>query len=258
MSSASHSVAGDAVACSGPCGDCGREHALYEGSARAHALELMQEFAAIQRLDYRAPADDTDPRLSFENLFADGHGNMFGVLECVDARGRTRVLRAFSSLRRGIRDVEGWVPPILSAETFYDLVLPEQREIEQLTVEMARLDPASDAHRTRAGQRRRRSQTLLEEMQRRYRFHNFRGRSRSLHDAFLGSGGIPGGVGECCAPKLLNHAAQCGLRPVGLAEFYWGGPRGSRRKQQGDFYPSCERRCRPILGFMLCGLDDAA
>ena len=95
-------------------------------------------------------------------------------------------------------------------------------------------------------------------MQRRYRFRNFRGQSRTLHDAFIGSGGIPGGVGECCAPKLLNHAALLGLRPVGVAEFYWGGERGSRRMKQAEFHPSCESRCRPILGFLLCGLDDRA
>ena len=242
----------------GHCRDCGREHRLPEGSAQAYALELMEEFAAIRRLDHLTPSEAADPELSFDQLFAHGQGNMFGVLECVDALGRTVVLRAFSSLRRGIRNVEGWVPPILSAKTFYDIVLPGQQQIERLTEQMAGLDPDSRAHQTHSEQRRRLSQALLGEMQQRYRFHNFRGEARPLRDAFTGSGGIPGGAGECCAPKLLNHAAKQQLRPVGLAEFYWGGSKGSRSKQQGHFYPSCERRCRPILGFMLCGLDDAA
>ncbi len=241
----------------GHCRDCGREHRLPEGSAPAYALELMEEFAAIRRLDYLAPSEAADPELSFDQLFTREQGNMFGVLECVDALGRTVVLRAFSSLHRGVRDVAGWVPPILSATTFYDLVLPGQEQIERLTQQMAGLDPDSRPRQTRAEQRRHLSQGLLAEIQQRYRFHNFRGEARSLRDAFAGSGGIPGGVGECCAPKLLNHAAKQKLRPVGLAEFYWGGSKGSRSRRQGHFYPSCERRCQPILGFMLCGLDDA-
>ncbi len=246
-----------AAACSGYCRDCAREHHLPQGGARSHALRVIRELERLGRLDYLAPERAADPRLSFEQLFPGEPGNMFGVLECLDARGRTVVLRAFSSLRRGIRDVGGWVPAILSAETFHGLVEPAQQEIERLTARLESLDTRSSAYRALAAQRRQRSQRLLEAMQARYRFHNFRGQTRGLRDAFCGPDGIPGGVGECCAPKLLNHAAQEGLRPTGLAEFYWGGSKGSRRLTHGEFYPSCESRCRPILGFMLCGLADA-
>ena len=64
-------------------------------------------------------------------------------------------------------------------------------------------------------------------------------------------------MGECCAPKLLNHAALNGLKPLSMAEFYWGsGPQvGSRIS--GEFYESCEARCQPILGYMLCGWDES-
>lgn len=245
-----------AAACSGYCRDCAREHHLPLGGARAHALRVMKELEQLQRLDYLAPDHSADPRLSFGELFPGEPGNMFGVLECLDPRGRTVVLRAFSSLRRGIRDVAGWVPAILSAETFYGLVEPTQQAIERLTARLASLDTGSPSYRALAAERRQRSQRLLETMQARYRFHNFRGQTRGLRDAFCGPGGIPGGVGECCAPKLLNHAAREGLRPIGLAEFYWGGSKGSRRLRHGEFYPSCESRCRPILGFLLCGLGD--
>ena len=33
---------------------------------------------------------------------------------------------------------------------------------------------------------------------------------------------LPGGTGDCCAPKLLADAAARGLRPVGIAEFFLG------------------------------------
>ena len=31
---------------------------------------------------------------------------------------------------------------------------------------------------------------------------------------------------------------------------------GTGGRVSGEFYPSCEARCRPILGFMLCGLKE--
>ena len=216
----------------------------------------MREFETIRRLDYLVPAKAANPDLSFDHLFSGGHGNMFGVLECRDAAGAPVVLRAFSSLRRGIRDVAGWVPPILSAEVFYGIVLPGQQRIEQLTAELEGPAPSPTEADSLRRERKRISQDLLAQMQRQYRFRNFRGQSRALHDVFLGSGGMPGGVGECCAPKLLQHAALLGLRPIGVAEFYWGGELGSRRMKQAEFHPSCSSRCQPILGFMLCGLED--
>jgi hypothetical protein len=182
---------------------------------------------------------------------------MFGVLECRNAHGETIILRAFSSLRKGIRDVAGWVPPLLSSETYYDMIVPEQARIKGLTREIERLDPQGVERQEIAKQRKRISRALLAEMQNRYVLRNFRGESRVLRDAYNLDGGIPGGVGECCAPKLLNHAAIHGLEPLSMAEFHWGGGKGASARKQGQFYPSCERRCQPILGFMLCGLDDA-
>jgi len=36
--------------------------------------------------------------------------------------------------------------------------------------------------------------------------------------------GFPAGVGDCCAPKLLHDAALRELRPVAMAEFWFGAP----------------------------------
>ncbi|MFP6638797.1 MAG: hypothetical protein VCC04_01030 [Myxococcota bacterium] len=245
-------ITSEAAACEGECRECGVSHRLSVGNARVHARELMREFEEIQRLDYLAPVETADPELSFEHLFPGGHGNMFGVLECQDAEGRTVVLRAFSSLRRGIRDINGWVAPILSADCYYGTIVPTQRKIEEFTAQLERLDSASPEYHELKSQRSTISRALLAEMKAGYRFHNFRGQERSLDDAIWPAQKTPGGVGECCAPKLLDHAAQHGLRPRGLAEFYWG---DSITHVAGNFYPSCQARCQPILGFMLCGLD---
>ena len=180
---------------------------------------------------------------------------MFGVLECRNSLGQTCVLRAFSSLRDGIRKVEGWVPPILTSRTFTEIVLPGQEKIKKLTREMEALHSDSAVFLALEAERREISNRLMQRMHGLYQLHNFRGESRSLRDAYAASGGIPGGVGECCAPKLLNCAARQGLRPVGISEFYWGASPPGNSRRSGYFYPSCESRCQPILGFMLCGLD---
>ena len=64
----------------------------------------------------------------------------------------------------------------------------------------------------------------------------------------------PAGAGDCCAPKLLQHAYANSLRPVCMAEFWWGGsPKGEVRHHL-HFYPACRGKCLPILGHMLKGL----
>ena len=65
----------------------------------------------------------------------------------------------------------------------------------------------------------------------------------------------PAGSGDCAAPKLLHYAYEHGLKPICMAEFWWGtSPKGEVRKHK-MFYPACRSKCEPILGFMLQGLD---
>lgn len=254
------SITTESAPCFGHCQDCGRTHRLPFGNARTHADRLMLELEEIRRLDYLSPASETNPRMSFAQLLPGERGHMFGVLECLDAMGRTVVLRAFSSLHGGVRDLEGWVPQILSQHSFYSIVLPGLDEIKRMTRELEQLPSGCASAEALTEERTRFSRDLWREMQTLYFFHNFRGQSRSLRDAFFPTptpmDNITSGVGECCAPKLLNHAARRGLRPVGLAEFYWGGSNKSGTRKSGEFYSCCATRCQPILGFMLCGLEN--
>lgn len=65
----------------------------------------------------------------------------------------------------------------------------------------------------------------------------------------------PGGTGDCCAPKLLQYAYLHHLDPVCMAEFWWGeSPKGLIR-HHGQFYPACRGKCKPVLTWMLQGLD---
>jgi RluA family pseudouridine synthase len=67
----------------------------------------------------------------------------------------------------------------------------------------------------------------------------------------------PGGAGDCAAPKLLAAAYRAGLRPLALAELWWGAPPATGGRHAGHFYPACRGKCGPILGHMLGGLDAA-
>ncbi len=65
----------------------------------------------------------------------------------------------------------------------------------------------------------------------------------------------PSGTGECCAPKLLQHAFQYGYKPLAIAEFWWGKSPVGEIRHHLEFYPACQGKCAPVLEFMLQGLD---
>ncbi|MDX2214363.1 MAG: pseudouridine synthase [Oculatellaceae cyanobacterium bins.114] len=96
------------------------------------------------------------------------------------------------------------------------------------------------------------SRQLQTQMYETFQLTNFAGRSVSLHH-LMPNGFLPTGTGDCCAPKLLHYAATQGLKPLAMAEFWWGSF-ASGDKVQGEFYGACVERCQPIMGFLLSGL----
>jgi tRNA pseudouridine32 synthase / 23S rRNA pseudouridine746 synthase len=96
------------------------------------------------------------------------------------------------------------------------------------------------------------SRQLQAQMHAAYSLTNFAGRSRSLQQ--LMPQGSPTGTGDCCAPKLLHYAAIHHLKPLAMAEFWWGASSVNQDKIQGEFYGACAERCQPLMGFLLSGL----
>lgn len=100
------------------------------------------------------------------------------------------------------------------------------------------------------------SEALQERIFRLFVVCNARGEQRDLVEVFKPLGTLPpAGAGECCAPRLLNYAYNHGLRPVCMAEFWWGASPVGEVRHHGHFYPACRSKCKPILDFMLQGLD---
>ena len=90
-----------------------------------------------------------------------------------------------------------------------------------------------------------------------FRLLNARGESLSLSEIFADTpmGIPPSGAGECCAPKLLHAAYLQGWQPVAMAEYWYGRGKEGEVRIHGRHYPACRGKCRPVLGWMLQGLD---
>ncbi|WP_054717687.1 pseudouridine synthase [Marinifilum fragile] len=90
-----------------------------------------------------------------------------------------------------------------------------------------------------------------------YLFLNIEGKEKSANAIFKESEAKvpPAGAGDCCAPKLLQYAFQNKLKPIAMAEFWWGTSPKKEIRKHGYFYPSCKSKCEPILGHMLKGMS---
>ncbi len=187
-----------------------------------------------------------------------GGGKMFGVLVVQTAAGAVGYLRAFSGMLCGAWFREGWAPPTFDASAHDRIWGPGDIEMRARSTERAALAASSGAASAAAlarldTARAERSRTLLVGIQNTYQFTNALGNLRSLRDIFAPAE-PPGGAGDCAAPKLLAYAYRMNLRPVALAEFWWGAPPKSGDRRAGSFYPACHGKCGPILSHMLGGL----
>jgi tRNA pseudouridine32 synthase / 23S rRNA pseudouridine746 synthase len=128
-----------------------------------------------------------------------------------------------------------------------------KRQQNEVLQPLQQLIAATDARISELKQQRKAlSRQLQARMHATYSLTNFSGRSLSLQQ--LMPGGLPTGTGDCCAPKLLHYAATHNLKPLAMAEFWWGASSVNQDKIQGEFYGACIERCQPLMGFLLSGL----
>ena len=148
-----------------------------------------------------------------------------------------------------------------------ELILASQREnaeaqrekraakqrVEEATTALASLQQSIDHLKH---ERQRRSAELQTEIFQQFRMLNAEGVERDLCELFAPTPQQtpPAGAGECAAPKLLQYAYKHGMRPVAMAEFWWGASPKGEVRQHGLFYGACNGKCKPILEHMLIGL----
>ncbi len=90
-----------------------------------------------------------------------------------------------------------------------------------------------------------------------YQFLNSAKESKNLSELFAKTTeqNPPAGSGECAAPKLLQHAFLHNLKPIAMAEFWWGKSPNTEVRKHQYFYPACQGKCKPILAHMLSEIE---
>ena len=130
-----------------------------------------------------------------------------------------------------------------------------KRERDKVLLPLKEVIDEADKKITELKQTRKRlSRQLQTIMYASYSLFNFSGESKTLQQ-LMREKFLPTGTGECCAPKLLNYAATHNLKPLAMAEFWWGYSSNNGAKQQGEFYEACAERCQPLMGFLLSGIS---
>ncbi len=106
-------------------------------------------------------------------------------------------------------------------------------------------------------QRKTLSAALQQQIFEQYHFLNKKGVAKSLFAIFeqTTQRTPPAAAGECAAPKLLHYAFKTGMKPLAMAEFWWGESPKSAVRKHLNFYPACQGKCQPILGHMLEGIS---
>lgn len=105
-------------------------------------------------------------------------------------------------------------------------------------------------------ERKEKSAKLQQQLFQQYSFNSANKKVKNLLEIFKETDQKvpPAAAGECAAPKLLQYAFINNLKPISIAEFWWGASPKSEIRKHAYFYPACQSKCKPILGFMLNGL----
>ena len=220
--------------------------------------EFKQGEAQITAINHEVQRLETSPEL------ASLHQRMAGaVRKKADEIDNFKALMALHKRERDERRHAADLTPdeqeaLLNQSRFEKAELKRIRQrhdegLAEISDEMADFQRRIDLLKAR---RKTMSEALQERIFRLFVVTNAHGEQRDLVEVFKPLGTLPpAGAGECCAPRLLNYAFNHSLRPVCMAEFWWGASPVGEVRHHGHFYPACRSKCKPILDFMLQGLD---
>lgn len=186
---------------------------------------------------------------------------MFGVLAVMNSENKIGFLAAFSGKLAGGNHHSGFVPPVfdsLSENSFLNIGMTELSHINQEIKNIQKLKEEGFQERVNRlkNLRKHHSVLLQTKLYNSYAFLNQYGEEKSLNELFKAASykNPPAGAGECAAPKLLQYAFEQKMKPLALAEFWWGQSPKSEYWKHKHFYPCCKEKCEPILTHMLQGL----
>ncbi len=185
-------------------------------------------------------------------------GKMFGVLVVQTNENEIGYLAAYSGKLAGGYHQSRFVPPVFDALTEGSFLNIGMTELTRINEQIELLEEMNEEENAEAisilkKTRREHSNILHDQLYDSYSFLNASGESKNLRQLFLKPRykNPPSGAGECAGPKLFQYAYQHHLKPLAMAEFWWGLSPKSATWKHGEFYPACKEKCEVILGFML-------
>ncbi|MBD2175566.1 RluA family pseudouridine synthase [Pseudanabaena sp. FACHB-1998] len=225
----------------------GREKVAIAESITLNQLALIkQELIELSEIPERLEYEQKFQEYAFQlQVLRDRHQ----VFKQARQAKRSQLLAAFTGteLELALKELEGESQREKMARRNF------KRDRDQVLLPLLEVIKAADCKmQILKTQRRELSRTLQTQMHRAYVLTNFAGETRSLRE-LITEGAMPTGMGDCCAPKLLDYAANHNLKPLAMAEFWWGKPSLDGYKIQGEFYGACVERCQPLMGFLLSG-----
>ncbi|MES2781141.1 MAG: pseudouridylate synthase [Bacteroidota bacterium] len=221
----------------------------------ALAAEQLQEYLLTQqewKHNFGLTADGTGPVI----------GKMFGVLVVQTPAGEVGYLCGFSGKLAGANLHTKFVPPVFDTLAEDGFLAPGMKELSRMSESIKMLQTEQpDGFEAQIKQlktsRRNYSNALQRQLFDHYFCVNRQGEHKSVQAIFETADykNPPAGAAECATPKLLQYAFLNQLKPLAVAEFWWGQSPKSDYWKHEHFYPCCKEKCEPILAHMLSGME---
>ena len=189
-------------------------------------------------------------------------------IETEQAKAVLNQAKAELKMAKEAREIRRQSSPELSGEEQASLIRESQyqkaeykrlekewkKRLEELEMEVRHFDIEIERLKT---ERKERSAALQRKLFEQFRMLNAQGEVKDLYTIFEQTVQKvpPAGAGECALPKLLQYAYLHQLKPLAMAEFWWGDSPKNEIRHHGYCYPSCKGKCEPILQHMLQGLE---
>ena len=189
-------------------------------------------------------------------------------IETEQAKAVLNQAKAELKMAKEAREIRRQSSPELSEEEQASLIRESQyqkaeykrlekewkKRLEELETEVRHFDIEIERLKT---ERKERSAALQRKLFEQFRMLYAQGEVKDLYTIFEQTVQKvpPAGAGECALPKLLQYAYLHQLKPLAMAEFWWGDSPKNEIRHHGYYYPSCKGKCEPILQHMLQGLE---
>ena len=175
-------------------------------------------------------------------------GKMFGVLVVKNHQNKTGYLAAFSGKLGGANHHAKFVPPVFDSLTENNFLNRGMAELNKMNQEISEenehnLEDYLERISILKTTRRKLSNSLQQELFNNYHFLNQLGEEKSLNELFTKAyyKNPPAGAGECAGPKLLQYAFQHKMKPIAMAEFWWGSPQNQNNGSMAIIIPVAKK-----------------